>query len=88
MAPRRKCPVNKPVELRSRTFRHRQNLVRAREVLESNLARFFELFVLILNQADATYDDAEFDGVIDLLQRLVNIWSNSLVFRRYHPYRR
>lgn len=88
MAPSKKCPVSKPQQLRNRVYRHRSSQVRAREILSVNFERFFNLFELVLNQADAVYDDAEFDSVIDYLCELVTIWSNSLVYRRYHPYRR
>lgn len=87
MSPR-KCPVSKPVELRNRVFRHRQSPATARRVLDRNLDRFFALFELILNQADAVFDEDEFDSIIDRLKNLIVIWSNSLVYRKYHPYRR
>lgn len=87
MSPR-KCPVQKPTELRNRVFRHRQSPLVARRVLDRNLDRFFALFELILNQADVVFTDDEFDSIIDRLRRLVVIWSNSLVYRRYYPFQR
>lgn len=86
--PSRKCPVSKPSQLRNRTFRHRQSAETARRILDRNFDRFFALFELVLNQADAVFDDDEFDSIIDRLKALIVIWSNSLVYRRYHPLRR